>query len=133
MIQRDYILRLMADLANFIAKLISLHRPGFPEAYRQAVAKIEEIYGLPFDKFLLMENRLLIKDEWPQMPELCDGLAELFLHTATLATEQNELAVNQTLLQKALFLLSEAEHHGKTYSFNRMVAINDIKNKLGVD
>lgn len=133
MLQRDYILRLIAEFAEFLAKLLKLSKENLPEALEQAKQKIADLYGVTFDDFLDMDNDKLLKPEWPIQADFADKLGEFLFETGKMAAGQNDLALRENLLLKALHLFQQAEQSDKSYSFDRVVAIGQIKEMLGLE
>jgi hypothetical protein len=133
MIQRDYILRLIADFAEFLGRLLHLTKDEIPKAYDEAVAKIEQLYGMPFVDFLAIDNHRLLKTDWPISAELADALAEYLQQMAKMATQIERHEHYEALLLKALYLYTQAEEKERSFKFERVVAINQIKELLGMD
>jgi hypothetical protein len=133
MIQRDYILRLIADFAEFLARLLNLRKEELPAAYDEAVAKMEQLYGMSFAEFLAMDNEQLLRSDWPVSGQLADSLADIFQQMAIMATQVEQYAHRAALLQKALYLYMQAESKDRSFKFERIVAINQIKEQLGVE
>jgi plasmid maintenance system antidote protein VapI len=132
MIQRDYILRLIADLAEFIGKLLKLSKGEVPKVFDEITSKIESLYGIDFEVFMKMENESLLKNDWSVTSGIADRLAEFFTVSAKIALDNQRYDVNDNFLRKALYLYNLSESTSKTYSFERVQAIQDIKDKLGL-
>lgn len=134
MIQRDYILRILADLAEAMAKILHLKNDHDTErAWDEAVKEIEDLYKMGFDSFLALPSNELLKPEWNINTGMADQVGELLTITGELAADVKKYDVKECLLLKALWLLLQADLNSNTFSFNRTVLINKLKNELGVD
>lgn len=133
MIQRDYMLRLIADLAEFIAKLLKLSKDEVPQAYDEVVLKMEELYGVDFDCFVNMESEALLKTDWSMNSGIADQLGDFMMIAAKVAMDNQKIEVYDNLLRKALYLFELSESVSKTYSFDRTISIQQIKEMLGID
>ncbi|MFT3738628.1 MAG: hypothetical protein QM786_07700 [Breznakibacter sp.] len=133
MIRRDYILRLVADLAEFLAKLLKLSRENLPEAIEQAKQRVCDLYEMSFDEFLNMDDDKLVKPDWPLQTGLADKLGEFLFEMGKMAADQNDFELREKLFLKALYLFQQAELADKSYSFDRIVTIGQIKGMLGTE
>ncbi len=134
MIQRDYILRMIADLAEAMAKILHLKNNRDTEkAWDEAVKKIEDLYQMPWDRFITIHSDELMLPQWNSNTEMADLAGEFLSITSDLADDIKKYELKECLQIKALWLLQQAEIESNTYSFNRMVLINKLKNELGVD
>lgn len=134
MIQRDYILRMLADLAEAMAKILHLKNSRNTEtAWDEAVKKIEDLYEMPLDRFLTIHSDELMLPQWNSNTEMADLAGEFLSITGDLAGDLKKFETKACLQNNALQLLLQAELESKTYSFNRTVLINKLKNDLGVE
>ena len=134
MIQRDYILRMLADLAEAMAKILHLKNDHDTEpAFDEAVKKIEDLYKMRLDHFLALPSDELLNPEWNINTGMADQIGEFLTITGELAGDVKKYDVKECLLIKALWLLQQAELKSNTFSFNRTVLINKLKNELGVE
>jgi len=132
MIQRDYILRLIADLAEFIAKLLKLSNGDAPKALEEVTRKIEDLYKVDIEVFMNMSNDQLLKSDWSITSGMADKLADFLAVSANIALTNQRFDLNDNLLRKALYLYELSESQSKTYSYDRVLAIEQIRQKLGV-
>ena len=132
MIQRDYILRLIADLAEFIAKLLKLSNNDAPQALEEVIRKIEGLYGIDIESFMVMDNDKLLKPDWLIASGMADKLADFLTVSANIALTNQRFDLNENFLRKALYLYELSESQSKTFFYDRVLAIEQIRQKLGI-
>ncbi|PZX20429.1 hypothetical protein LX69_00428 [Breznakibacter xylanolyticus] len=130
MIQKDYILRLLADLAEALARLLKIQQPH--QAFDEMTRTLESVYKMTLDEFLNLPDNELQQPDWPASSGIADSMGEFLNTAADIAHQHHRHDIAENLKLKALHLLSEAEAQSSTYSFNRMVIINRIKEELGI-
>lgn len=132
MIQRDYILRLIADLAEFIARLLKLSNNDAPQALEEVIRKIEGLYGIDIESFAVMDNDKLLKPDWSIASGMADKLADFLTVSANIALTNQRFDLNENFLRKALYLYELSESQSKTFFYDRVLAIEQIRQKLGI-
>lgn len=132
MIQRDYILRLIADLAEFIARLLKLSNNDAPQALEEVIRKIEGLYGIDIELFAVMDNDKLLKPDWSIASGMADKLADFLTVSANIALTNQRFDLNENFLRKALYLYELSESQSKTFFYDRVLAIEQIRQKLGI-
>lgn len=133
MIRKDYILRLLADMAKFIAQLLKMYtEKDAQKGYHEAVKKIEELFGLDFSSFLEQPTDRLLEHEAISNSSWVDLTGELLQITGNFAGDLNLTSEKTILLRKALFLLEYNEQNSKSFSFQRLTLINQVKDQLGI-
>ena len=133
MIQRDYILRMIEEIGNFLAKLSgykneNLHKKGLEEFLEFT----ETHFGLTSEDFQpdhLDAAKEKLKDSLEHYP---DELGQLCLSGAEMAEDADQRAQAQTLYMLAWDALQHAEHSTGSFRFDRMVEMNSIRDKLGL-
>ncbi len=131
MIQKDYILRLIEEAAKVLAQIFKLKenrdfdsaRKTLDKAYTE-ILKIDkfEILIRPTEK-LIPYLTLDLKLEPGKIKIISDFLAEdAFLET--------DLIVKKNLIEKSLLLTNYVNEFGKTFSFERVAKVKQLKEML---
>ncbi len=129
--QRDYILRIIEEIAKFIAILLNLKQEKkFNVAYDVFTKKSNKVVGCAYDEFLKMtfdefksslQNKTITSD-------YLDTLGRYFMVSGELCLgmEKDDEAIHNLNFAKACFV--EAEQKFSTYSFNRQVDLEKLQN-----
>ena len=135
MVERDYIMRLVQDFANMLAKLLrfKVEEPDmtqvqerFNDMYRQFFRRTA-VYFYEMDKEDIIEE--LAKDELSKSEQcaMIQMLSELLYQDGLIKKDVSEKCM---LLEKALFLFSYLEQNSGTFSWDREQKMVDIQNNL---
>jgi hypothetical protein len=129
MYSRDYILKLVQQLAQVLARVTGLKEKGEPD---KAAAVINEAYkellGLDRSYVAGLETSTMIpalKDQHHLTNEQLEVLAKLLYEDASIVA-----AEKTGLYKKSLTLLEYLNKEQKLYSFERESLINTIKNGI---
>lgn len=127
MLQRDYIMRLIAEFFKALERLLEKREPeqrreALQDMYRQYVGDYSFFHTADIDE--IMHN--MERYEADQRIHRLEMLAELLYVDADLTPYPQ----NQMLLEKSLTLFRYIDDHGRTYSAERMLKIADIQKKL---
>lgn len=134
MYQRDFILRIIEQIAQFIAKLLKLQEEeNADKAYDFLINQSSKVVGLSYDEFLKMsledfKQRLQEKDI---TDNYLDTLGRYFMTSADvcLQVKKDEEAIHH--LELARFCFMEAEQRFQSFSFNRQVDLEKL-NQLSI-
>ena len=127
MLQRDYIMRLIAEFFKTLERLLHKREPekrreALEDMYRQYVGDYSFFHTADIDS-IMHEMERFAADERIYRLEM---LAELLYVDADLSP----YPFNQDLLQKALILFRYIDANGRTYSLQRLQKIADIEKRL---
>ncbi|MCU4166414.1 hypothetical protein [Carboxylicivirga caseinilyticus] len=129
MYRRDYILRIIEQIAQFIARLLKLQQEEkIDQAYDFLVNHSDRVTGFKYDVFLKMSleefEQHLDKNEINDA--YLDTLGQYLLISADvcLRLKKDEEAIHQ--LEMARFCFTEAEQRFQSFSFNRQIEIEKM-------
>jgi hypothetical protein len=134
MYQKDYILRIIEQLAKFLADLLKLIKKG---EYREASDRLENSYyeflredaaffrNIPPDQ--LTQKLMKVHNYTNGHLEI---LAELFNAEAELELAQNNNPGSLEYSRKALLLFEFVDAEGRTYSTERLSKIETIRKRI---
>ena len=139
MYQRDFILRLIEQIAQFIARLLKLQQEEkLDVAYDFLVNQATKVTGVSYHEFLKMSIDDFKKHlvEKTITASYLDTLGRYFSASGELCLgmKKDEEAIHH--LEMAVFCFSEAEHRFSTFSFNRQVDIeklNQLRLRAGLN
>jgi hypothetical protein len=112
--------------------LLKISNDDAPKALEEVSRKIEDLYKVDMEVFMNMDNEQLLKSDWSITFGMADKLADFLTISANIALTNQRFDMNDNLLRKALYLYELSESQSKTYSHDRIVAIEQIRHKLGI-
>nr|WP_319399074.1 hypothetical protein [uncultured Carboxylicivirga sp.] len=138
MYRRDYILRIIEQIAQFISKLLKLQQEDKAEqAYDFLINQSARVTGLSYDEFLQMsiDDFKQKLDESEISDTYLDTLGRYFMTSADvcLCMEKDEEAIHHIELAK--FCFSEAEQRFQSFSFSRQLdleKLNQLRIRVGL-
>ena len=134
MYQKDFILRIIEMIAEFIGRVLGLIKDG---KYEEA----SEELNVAYEKFLKDNNNkirscsdkelvsLLVEQLEFGVDEM-EGLANLIYTEGELHAAQNKHAEAKSSYYKSLLLYTYVENNSKTFSFPRQQKLTELKEKL---
>jgi hypothetical protein len=134
MYQKDYILRLIEQIAKFLAEVMRLIKKG---EYGEASSRLENSYynflkkdaaffrNIPEKE---LTDRLLLEHNYTN--DHLEILAELFNAEAELGMAKGNQEESLEYSRKALVLFEFVDRELKTYSAERLKKIEEIRNRL---
>lgn len=128
MLQRDYIQRLIRE---FMAALERMLEKKEVESRREQIVALYDKYVGPYSFYQVasiddvLKSFAGIDDNERRMAKI-EMLAELYYQEAYLVSKP----VADGLLEKAFALFDYLENNGRTYSIQRRMKMNDIKERL---
>ena len=132
--QRDYILRLIEQLGEFLAAIFTYLRKGY---YKKASEAIEDAYYKLLEKeaseFInINDNELIsaLENEHQFNQQQLEVLAELFYAEAELQYLQNNKDASKIFYQKSLIIFEFLEKEQKSFSFERQEKLSKIKIRI---
>lgn len=133
MIQRDYILRMIEEIGNFLAKLSgfkneNLHEKGLEEF----LDFMETHFGMTSDDFYPGNVSSLEEKLSSSFENFPDEVGQLCISGAELAENADHRSRAQTLYLLAWDALQYAENETQTFRFDRMVEMNAVRDKLAL-
>ena len=128
MLQRDYILRLLREFMEALARMLEKkevadRREEIRKMYEQYVGPYALYHNATIDEIITALDGLDTERRMARM----EMLAELYYAEA--GTVGNP--TRESLLEKAFLLFELIDRQGKTFSFERKKKMEDIKNVLG--
>ena len=137
MIERDYIMRMLQEFFNAIAKVTRRDIPGIEPDLSEIQKRFNEMYNqffrCPAELFYRIDKEeILEKLEGEERSERdvyakIQMLSELLYQDALIKNNHQE---KLALLEKSLFLLEYLDRNSDTFSWDRGQRIEDIKKVL---
>ena len=134
MYQKDYILRMIEMLGDFLRAIFGMINKG---NYHQATQKLNEVYlnllrndAAFFRKIPATELTSTLIGEHHYMNEHLEVLAELFYAEAVLAEARKSQAESLDHYRKSLLLFEFIDSAYNTYSFDRQSRMESIRKKI---
>lgn len=131
MYRKDFIMRMIEEVATVLAKALGLKEKG---EYSEALEEINHAY----DELLKINNQevhhlsckeILMKFDEDQV-EKAEVLAKFLKLEGEIYLEQNNLILAKEYLTKSLELYKYADEHSDVFSFERKGTISEIENNL---
>ncbi len=128
MLQRDFILRMIEEMAKLIAVALKLGRSGEPsKAYEEIKNMSEKLTGISFDGIISGDATgktiSVTKDD---TVEYLDAKGQFFFTAGELCLDLNKRNEAQKLFETALFFYTNAENRHQSFSFQRQVDMSKI-------
>lgn len=134
MIKKDYILRIIEEVAKFIAILLGLKKA---EKYEEAL----EMVGMAIDEYFHLDPEYIrslssndvaqkLMDEKNLNIKLFEPLADLLHIEADIFMAMNQKENAKNGYQKAFHLLKFSEQTDRTFSAERLAKISELEQKL---
>ncbi len=134
MFQRDFILRMIEEMAKFVTLVLKMKNTGEQsKAYNDVKKMTEKFTGLSYESLVngdIGVDDLNIKEDEPV--EYVDAKGQFFLVAGELCIDLNKRAEAQKLFETALYFYKNAESMFDTFSFQRQVDISKIKEYLSL-
>lgn len=134
MYQKDYILRMVEEMARVIAALVDLKQnKEFDKAYDLIEKTFDEKLGIEKDILLSMDQDELVDrltDEFDYTASHLGMMAELLKLEADLLFDDEDRVQAGEIYRKALVLYNHVDKENKTYSFDRIKKVSAIKKRL---
>ena len=134
MYQRDYILKMIEMMGQFVAAILS---KILKREYKEAEELLEESYNTLLKdsaaKFTFISKEKLtdqLISEYHFVDEQLEIVALLFKAEAELRMAQGNKELSLDFFEKALILLEFVDNNSKTFSMERKSDIDDIKHKI---
>ncbi|GEM_PF-5626109 len=128
MLQRDFILRMIEEMAKLIAVALKLKSAGkTSEAYEELKTMTEKLTGIPYDVVIEGSSggkSVAVKQTDPV--EYLDAKGQFFFTAGELCLDLDKRGEAQRLFETALFFYSSAEDKHKSFSFQRQVDLTKI-------
>jgi len=128
MFQRDFILRMIEEIAKMIAIALKLKRSGeTSKAYEELKRMTEKLTGISYDDLINGDTNnksISIKSNDPV--EYLDAKGQFFFTAGELCLDLDKRDEAQTLFETALFFYTNAEDKHKSFSFQRQVDLSKI-------
>jgi hypothetical protein len=130
MYQKDYILRMIEEIGRFLAGLKS--KKNDEKGFNEFLEFIFTHFGIePED--LHIENISLLEEKLKNgMDEYPDELGQLLFNGGETASEAGRRDVTEVMYLLAWTSFMKAEKESGTYRFERVVEMNEIKDKLSL-
>jgi hypothetical protein len=128
--QRDFILRIIEEIAKFIAILLNLKQEKkSDQAYKIMARQSNRVVGKEYEDFLEMkfeDFKLSLKNK-NVSSDYFDTLGRYFMTSGEvcLSLGKDKEAIQHLTFAKSCY--EEAESEFKTYSFNRQVEMDNLK------
>jgi len=134
MYQRDYILKMIEMMGQFVAAILS---KILKREYKEAEELLEESYNTLLKdsaaKFTFISKEKLtdqLISKYHFVDEQLEIVALLFKAEAELRMAQGNKELSLDFFEKALILLEFVDNNSKTFSMERKSDIDDIKHKI---
>ena len=134
MYQRDYILKMIEMMGQFVAAILS---KILKREYKEAEELLEESYNTLLKdsaaKFTFISKEKLtdqLISKYHFVDEQLEIVALLFKAEAELRMAQGNKELSLEFFEKALILLEFVDNNSKTFSMERKSDIDDIKHKI---
>ncbi len=131
MIRRDYIMRIISQLIKALGKLSGLiTAKQFKEAFDYGSQQSKELFGLDFRQLLDSAPEEIMSEEMRKAQGVLDSMGNYFTMMCEVSSNMGDYETAANMRVKALFFLETAESESKSFSLDRQVAINELKEKL---
>lgn len=133
MYQKDYILRMIEEIGRFLAALSGLKsKKNHKKAFEDFLEFIALHFNIESEELSLENIELLEAKLKSALNDYPDELGQLLLNGGESASEAGRRDITETLYLLAWTAYSKAEQESDTYRFNRMVEMNNLKEKLAL-
>ena len=138
MIERDYIMRMLQQFFEALAKLIQRKKelqgeyPDYSEIQEGYNKIYEQFFHKPASYFYEADKETILDDLLKEDYSERDILTKMMMVAELLYNDGfiKELTEKSDLLEKALYLLDYIENKSNTYSWERIQKMVDIKKEL---
>ncbi len=135
MIERDYILRIIQDIAKFIGKLLKLmQEEDIESAYNLIVEKSSKLVKVDYSDLInfLQEDYDKLFDGRTLSAEYLDSLGRYFLTAGEICIQSNRRGEAQKHFELSEWLLLKSENDFKTFSFDRQKDLDHVQSQLKI-
>ncbi|WP_148660908.1 hypothetical protein [Marinilabilia salmonicolor] len=133
MFQKDYILRMIEEIGRFLTVLSGLKKSKeYKKAYEEFLEFISAHLNIEEDDLNPENITLLEKKLESGLTDYPDELAQLLMDGGELASEAGRRDVTEVLYLLSWKSYLQAEQESGAYRFNRMVEMNNLKERLGL-
>lgn len=136
MIQRDYILKMLEEFFQAMAKIVR-HREagglgGVASLQERFNRVYEQFFRQPAEHFYALGKEDILDDIWEANSEQdayakMQMLSELFYQDALI---KDDIPERCQLLEKSLYLLRFIQQNSRTYSWEREIKMADIRKRI---
>ena len=137
MVERDYIMRMLQEFFEAIAKVVRRESPGMEPDVSLMQEQFNDMYSqffrLPAGYFYDMEKEEILDALMTEGHSNSDTFAKVQMLSELLYQDgliKKEISERCRLLEKSLFLLEFLDSHSRTFSWDRRQKIEDIKKEL---
>ena len=132
MIERDFILRMIQEIGHFLTQLLKWRQQGqVSKAMEEVLKRIPFVTGLTMDEIVREEfstKQLKMDDSDPE--SYLDAKGQFLLMAGELFLDSKKRMEAQRLFEAGYYYYSMAEQNFKTFSFQRQVDLDKLKNHL---
>ncbi len=128
MLQRDFILRMIEEIAKMIAIALKLKSTGkTSEAYNEIKKMTEKLTGISYEGLMVgeTEGKSVVANQDDPV-EYLDAKGQFFFTAGELCLDLNKRDEAQKLFETSLFFYTNAENKHKSFSFQRQVDLSKI-------
>ncbi|NPA35555.1 MAG: hypothetical protein GXO47_01780 [Chlorobi bacterium] len=128
MLKRDFILRMIEEIAKFVTLVLKLRDTGETEkAYEEIKTMTGKFTGISYDELIKGETgggSLSVKGS--DRVEYLDAKGQFFFTAGEVCLDLGKRKEAQRLFETALFFYNSAENNHKSFSFQRQVDMTKI-------
>ena len=137
MVERDYIMRMLQEFFEAIAKVVRRESPGVEPDVSHIQEQFNDMYSQffrrPAGHFYETEKEYIFDDMVRESRSEDDTFARMQMLSELLYQDgliKKDVSERCNLLEKALFLLEYLDNNSRTFSWDRRQKIEDIKKEL---
>jgi len=137
MVERDYIMRMLQEFFEAIAKVVRRESPGMEPDLSHIQAQFNDMYRqffrLPAGHFYDTEKEEILDGLMTEGRSNSDTFARIQMLSELLYQDgliKKEISERCSLLEKSLFMLEFLDSHSRTFSWDRRQKIEEIKKEL---
>ena len=137
MVERDYLMRMLQEFFDAIAKVVRRDIPGIEPDLSQIQKRFNEIYNqffrCPAEHYYGIDKEEILNELEKEGYSDSDMYAKIHMLSELLyqdALIKSNIQEKCALLGKSLFLLEYLDRNSRTYSWDRVLKIGDIKKAL---